>query len=161
MGLEGFHILEADVFADKFDELHLDFLAVNILVKIKQKGFQHRMTIIKGGAGAQIEGNIAFDNKEHGFDCHYDRNTGVSFKYNTAYRNGKLGFGIEKGKEVTLESNIASENTGGQVLHGIQRGNSWQIDGDVSFISTEPGSNDFLKPKEGSGFERMGAYGLN
>jgi lysophospholipase L1-like esterase len=112
------------------------------------------------GAAAKVEYNISFDNKEHGFDCHYDRNTGVVFKHNTAYGNGRLGFGIESGKDVKIINNIASENKNieNEVQHGIQQNNSWQKGGIIQFISTDSDHPDFLKPTVGGGFENIGAY---
>jgi len=118
----------------------------------------------KTGYGSRVEYNIAFDNKEHGFDCHFanskDRDVGVVFKYNTAYNNGRLGFGIGKDKKVKLINNIASKNKNNRDENqdGIQSNNSWDISDDVPFVNTDEKLKDFLRPKEGSGFEDMGAY---
>ena len=37
-------------------------------------------------------------------------------------------------------------------------GNAWEREGDVAFVSTDPGSADFLKPTPDGGFADIGAY---
>jgi hypothetical protein len=106
------------------------------------------------GRRAVVEHNIAYDNNTRGFDFNLGRE--VIFRYNTSYNNKTVGF---RGAEDTLmEYNIADKNGTYVVTSGSQSNNSWQIDGTIEFISTSPGSKDFLRPVTGSLFDNMGAY---
>ena len=41
---------------------------------------------------------------------------------------------------------------------GMDESNSWQIDGTVTFLSTDPASPDFLVPPPDSPFAELGAH---
>jgi len=108
--------------------------------------------------GSIIKHNIAFNNKGHGIECHNNIGEDVVFKYNTTYNNNSSGFGLHKNSKVKLSYNISSNHDVSQSLDGIQSNNSWDISDDVPFVNTDEKLKDFLRPKEGSGFEEMGAY---
>lgn len=113
---------------------------------------------IKAGGNGQgensiIEYNIAYENKSRGFD--YNNGINVTFRYNTSFKN-HVGF---TGSDSTLfEFNIAYKNGVDFYGSGEQITNSWQVDDDARFISSNPNSKDFLRPLKGSAFEYMGAY---
>ncbi|MCD6498356.1 MAG: right-handed parallel beta-helix repeat-containing protein [Deltaproteobacteria bacterium] len=106
--------------------------------------------------GAVVAHCIAYENVKRGFT--YNSGVDVTFSYNTSYHNGAVEFA--SGDTTTLDHNIALAADGGR-LHsssGTFDDNSWNREGDVTFISTDPDSSDFLHPTSGGGFEDIGAY---
>ncbi len=105
------------------------------------------------GRRTMLEHNIAYNNRANGFDW----NSGKEdvFVYNTAYNNGNAGF--KTGDDAAVQYNIASHNNISHI--GIEGSyNSWNIEGDVQFMSTEPSSEHFLEPIKDSIFSQYGAY---
>ena len=115
------------------------------------------------GKNAIIEFNIAYNNKANGIDVNLGRN--VTFRYNTSYNNVRYGFLTIADTKVM--HNIASHNHrnnasryigGGNYVNEESVNNSWTIDNEIVYISTDTESVDFLKPLEGTVYENMGAY---
>jgi lysophospholipase L1-like esterase len=104
------------------------------------------------GLRAVVKHNISYDNKERGID--YNAGNDVVFQYNTSFRNGTVG--VNAVADTTVEYNIASHNGSQNSLLGTN--NSWNIQDQITFLSTDPSSPDFLKPEPGSPFYTMGAY---
>jgi len=96
--------------------------------------------------------NIAYNNKSKAFD----NNTGTHTEMvnNTAWDND-LGF--SKATDTIAKNNISADNTRREGDSGTMIDNSWQRNGTVTFISTDPKSPDFLKPIVDGGFEDIGA----
>ncbi len=105
------------------------------------------------GLRAVVKHNIAFANRANGID--HNAGKSVLFMYNTSYGNGGRGF--TSADDSTLIGNIAAENGRPTLVMSGHRDNSWQMGGQVEFISTTPASTDFLRPAEGSPFADMGA----
>jgi hypothetical protein len=64
-------------------------------------------------------------------------------------------------KDSVLISNISLNNKSGNVGWSkgkSQTNNSWQKEGQIKFLSTDPESSDFLKPAAGSEWEEIGAF---
>ena len=106
------------------------------------------------GRNALIEHNIAFLNKRTGFDINSGKK--VTFRYNTAWKNSAYGFTSYHDTLVT--DNIAANSTYKTVIKKQHRNNTWQYKEKVLFQSLDPKSPNFLKPKKGSKFEKLGAY---
>jgi lysophospholipase L1-like esterase len=106
------------------------------------------------GKNALIEHNIAFLNKRTGFDINSGKK--VTYRYNTAWKNGKYGFSSYDDTIVT--ANIAANNSYKTILKKQHKNNSWQYKDKVLFQSIDPKSPNFLKPQKGSTFEKIGAY---
>ncbi len=108
-----------------------------------------------GGAppsrGTTVEHCLSYDNRGAGFD----QNSGVSvtFVHNTSWSNGRGFYG---GEDTEMRFNLAGEENarGGS---GVDMDNSWQREGTVMFLSTDPTSADFLVPTPGV-FENLGAH---
>ena len=112
---------------------------------------------IKAGGAAPsarttVEHCLSYSNQSVGFD--FNSGVDVTFRFNTSWDNGR---GFWANTTTTVEKNIAAETNaiGGS---STPVDNSWQRSGSVSFISTDPGHADFLKPTAGGGFEDIGAY---
>jgi len=113
----------------------------------------------KNAKRTNVKYNISFGNNGNGFECNNNNGVGVIFKYNTAYNNGNYGFDNEKDySQAKFSMNISSNNFTGNIRNGIQNNNSWDISDTVPFVTTNLSSKNFLKPKQGSSFENMGAY---
>ncbi len=115
-----------------------------------------------GGTGSQgnlAEHNLAFENLRHGFDISERDNLDCLMRFNTAWRNGGKGFYDLDGIGNLVQSNIASENSEGP-SNGTddEDDNSWQRSGTVAFVSTDPSSDELLRPTPGGGFDDIGAY---
>jgi hypothetical protein len=106
------------------------------------------------GRRTVVEHNIAYNNHARGFDYNVGRD--VIFRYNTSYNNKTIGF--TGSNDTLMEYNIAAKNGTNVSTLGSQSNNSWQVGGAIRFISTDPNSNNFLRPAIGSVFESMGAY---
>jgi parallel beta-helix repeat protein len=106
------------------------------------------------GKLAIVEYNIAFGNKRIGFDINSGKK--VTFRYNTSYHNGAQGF--TSYDDTIVENNIASENAKKTTIRKQHKNNSWQHNKKVTFISTSPESEDFLRPTPNSDFTDIGAY---
>ena len=111
------------------------------------------------GRGVVSQFNIAYNNKSTGFT----ENSGkeVTMKNNISYNNGEYGFVSFDGGS-SLINNISYNNTLAH-LYSIQvpnSNNSWQIKEVVEsdFLSLNPTSENFLKPKESSAISDIGAY---
>jgi lysophospholipase L1-like esterase len=104
------------------------------------------------GLRAVVKHNISYDNKKRGLD--YNAGHDVIFQYNTSFRNGTVG--INGAADTTVEFNIASHN--GSQNSQLGTNNSWNIQEQITFLSTDPNSPDFLKPESGFPFIDMGAY---
>ncbi len=104
------------------------------------------------GLRAVVYNNISFNNKRIGIDYNSGKND--IFKYNTSY-NQTIGINASNSDTVT-KFNIASNN--GSQNSGLGTNNSWNIQQNIPFKSTDPNSPDFLKPTSGSQFENMGVY---
>ena len=108
-----------------------------------------------GGAppsrGTTVEHCLSYDNRGAGFD----QNSGVdvTFVHNTSWSNGSGFYG---GSDTTMRFNLAGEENarGGS---GTDTDNSWQREGTVMFLSTDPTSPDFLVPTPGV-FADLGAH---
>jgi Raf kinase inhibitor-like YbhB/YbcL family protein len=113
------------------------------------------------GRRTVMEHNIAYNNKGAGFD--FNVGIDVLFQYNTAYNNGKSGFIGSGVARTTMKNNIATSNRAPTSIKWgepfISIDNSWDIDEEIEFISVDPKSKDFLRPKSGSSFEDIGVYG--
>lgn len=112
---------------------------------------------IKAGGAAPsatsfVEHCLCYNNRAAGFD--YNSGDHVVFLYNTSWGNGR---GFYAGDNTRVENNIAGE---ADALGGsaTAENNSWQRDGTVEFISTDPTSTDFLRPTAGGGYDDIGAY---
>ncbi len=106
------------------------------------------------GLGANVQHNISYMNKRNGFDVNSGKH--VTFRYNTAWKNGKYGFATSH--DTIVEFNIAAENTLPTLIKSGHKANSWQTDAKPEFVSRETSSPEFLRPTPGSPFEGMGAY---
>ncbi len=111
------------------------------------------------GADAIARHNIVHSNKAIGLDINSGKN--VLMEYNTVFNNQGFGYTLED--DTRLKSNISFQNKAGHF--GWSKGkeqtnNSWQQEGPIAFVSTDPASLDFLKPVTGSAFEQIGAYGV-
>jgi len=106
------------------------------------------------GMRAKIERNISYFNRARGFD--YNAGKEVYFEYNTAYRNGTIGF--RGADDTVMQFNISAENGTDVITTGPQTLNSWQFEGEPQFLSTDPDSIDFLRPPKDSPFSSIGAY---
>ncbi len=106
------------------------------------------------GLRSVVEFNIAYNNKADGFD--FNAGKKVKFRHNTSYNNGGLGF--QGGEDTIFLNNIAAENSQNNYEGGVEGGNnSWNIDGNIEFMSTDPHSKEFLKPTKDSGYSSIGA----
>ena len=110
------------------------------------------------GANAVAKYNISYSNRYIGFNINSGKN--VIIEYNTSYNNKKFGYTVAH--DTIFNYNISYENREGDFSWARGKeaiSNSWQIEGNLEFISLDPSSIDFLKPIEGSIFESIGAYG--
>ncbi|MEE9327313.1 MAG: immunoglobulin-like domain-containing protein [Cocleimonas sp.] len=107
------------------------------------------------GIGTIARNNIVFDNLVEGFSCNHGK--GLQVYNNTSYNNGTLGFWSCKYGNV-YTNNLSAGNSRGDYLEGTGGNNSWDIEGEVEFISTDRNSADFLKPVAGSVFDGLGAH---
>jgi parallel beta-helix repeat protein len=106
------------------------------------------------GKLALVEHNIACNNKRIGFDINSGKK--VTFRYNTAWKNGAEGF--TSYDDTIVEYNIASNNQKKSIIRKKHCFNSWQMPQQPTFISTNIKSQDFLKPTPHSPFATLGAY---
>ena len=106
------------------------------------------------GKLALVEHNIAFSNKRIGFDINSGKK--VTFQNNTAYNNGAQGF--TSYDDTIVRNNIAANNSKKTISRKQHQSNSWQSETKVSFISTDPNNENFLKPTTDSAFIHIGAY---
>ena len=104
------------------------------------------------GLRTVVKHNIVYDNKRRGLD--YNSGHDVVFQYNTSFRNESVG--VAAGNSTQVEYNIGSDN--GSQNSALGSNNSWNIQENITFLSTDPGSDDFLKPEPGSPFANRGAY---
>jgi lysophospholipase L1-like esterase len=117
-------------------------------------GGNEKVDAPKNGLRGVVVHNIAYSNKKNGFDYNAGRN--VTFKFNTSFKNGANGF--RTADDTLTQYNIASDNIQSTTRRARHTGNSWSQNGLVSFVSVDPASGDFLRPKMGTVFEKMGAY---
>ena len=96
--------------------------------------------------------NISYNNKRTGID--YNSGKQLIIKYNTAFSNGDRG--VNALNSSVIEHNIASNNA--NQYSGLGTNNSWNVQANIPFISTDPSSHDFLRPLVGSQFEDKGVY---
>lgn len=101
-----------------------------------------------------VEHCLSYDNRSAGFD--YNSGVDVVFVNNTAWNND--GSGFYASDTTRVERNIAVDDGSPFGGSATPEDNSWQREGEVVFISTDPESADFLRPLEGSGFDDIGAY---
>ncbi|NPA94183.1 MAG: PKD domain-containing protein, partial [Thermodesulfobacteria bacterium] len=94
------------------------------------------------GLGANVQHNISYQNKRNGFDVNAGKQ--VTFRYNTAWKNGRAGFVTDD--DTTVEFNIAAENASPTQIKQGHHSNSWQTDVEPEFVSKDPSSKDFLRP---------------
>ncbi|RLA73970.1 MAG: hypothetical protein DRG78_21790 [Epsilonproteobacteria bacterium] len=102
--------------------------------------------------------NLLYNNSSSGIVQNAGRD--VVINNNISWNNGHHGYTFNT-HGVLLQDNIALDNTSGPTLystHESRINNSWNIDGIVEFISTNPASPDFLKLKDGSPYQAIGAY---
>lgn len=105
-------------------------------------------------ATTHVEHCLSYDNRSAGFD--YNSGDEVVFNNNTSWDND--GSGYYTGSNTRVEDNIASGNANAMGGSATPTNNSWQRGGEPMFISTDPGSPDFLRPTAGGGFDDIGAY---
>lgn len=96
-----------------------------------------------------VEHCLSYSNRSNGID--YNTGADVVFLHNTSWDNGR---GFVLGDDTTARRNIAADGRSGG---GSQDDNSWQRDGEVMFVSTDPEAEGFLVPTPGGGFEDIGA----
>lgn len=97
---------------------------------------------------------LSYHNRARGFD--YNGGGNVSFLYVTSYDNDRSFW---TGDDTIVESSIAfGDGADPNFGSGTMVNNSWQESEEITFLSTDPNSEDFLKPPPGSVFEAMGAY---
>jgi parallel beta-helix repeat protein len=106
------------------------------------------------GKCAIVEHNIACNNKRNGFDINSGKQ--VTFRYNTAWRNGAYGFTSYDDTLVTY--NIAAKNQKKTIMRKKHHFNSWQMTQKPTFISTDIHSKAFLRVAPSSPFANLGAY---
>ena len=95
-----------------------------------------------GGIDARtvVQNSIAFHNKANGFDHNQGRQ--ISFLNNTGYDNGMDNF---RGNDTTTLRNNLSYSGRNSVDEAIDSHNSWNLRiTNPRFVSTDPGSPDFL-----------------
>lgn len=114
-----------------------------------------------GGNGHQndtiVRHSIAFDNKSNGFDDNSGR--GITFENNTAFGNG--GYSFMGGSTTSRRNNIAVGGSVGQ-WGAMDSNNSWDLGiGDPQFVSTDPGSAEFLTLEPGSPAIGVGTGGAD
>lgn len=126
---------------------------------------------IKGGGenthNNKLLHNISFKNKSSGFDISEKGNYNCLMAYNTAWKNGDVGFTNEAGIKNIVKNNIAAENKNGptalrkygQKDLSDEINNSWQTGENIEFLSTNPNDANFLKPKVDT-FLYMGAFAI-
>ncbi len=104
-----------------------------------------------------VERNISYFNGIRNFE--YNGGEGEIFRFNTACNQGETGF--KTGTDTIVEYNIAtsSDHQSNTDIHDGHNNNSWQMQGNVEFISTSPTSRQFLQPVYGSAFDGVGVYG--
>ncbi len=105
------------------------------------------------GLRAIAEHNISYGNRRSGID--YNSGKHLIYKYNTTFNNGLRGINALNDDSI-IQYNIASNNA--HQYSGLGTNNSWNIQPNISFISTDPNSADFLRPIAGSQFEDKGVY---
>ncbi len=104
------------------------------------------------GMRTVAEHNISYNNRAIGI--HYNAGLDVIFRYNTSWHNETVGIrGVD---DTLIEYNIVSNN--GSQDSGLGTNNSWNIQENITFLSTDPNSDDFLKPEADSPFVNMGVY---
>ncbi|MFT5355462.1 MAG: hypothetical protein ACI9KE_002681 [Polyangiales bacterium] len=101
-----------------------------------------------------VEHCLSYDNRGAGFD--YNSGDAVVFRHNTAWDND--GSGFYAGNNTSVVNNLAGGDSAPFGGPATPENNSWQREGEVMFISTDPTSSDFLRPALGSGFEDLGAH---
>lgn len=113
---------------------------------------------IKNGMRAYCHHNISYNNKKYGYNLNAGRD--VRIEYNTSYNNqGREGYANLVDGDVILKNNISyKDNLPVWNDNGTQIDNSWQLDEPLEFISTDPASKDFLKPKNSSLSNTLGAF---
>lgn len=109
----------------------------------------------KNGLRAYTHHNISYNNKSHGFNLNAGKE--VIWQYNTAYNNGDQGYGNMSKNNLIIKNNIALENKS-EENKKYSTDNSWGLEKNISILSKDPNSYDFLKPKPNTLFENMGAY---
>ncbi len=123
------------------------------------------------GVNAIARHNICYSNTRIGFNVNGGKH--VTIEYNTAFKNGDFGYALMK--DTVLIGNLSldnlqdadrrarADNKAGHVGWSegkSQSNNSWQKDGAVKLLSTDPASTGFLKPVIGSGYESIGNYAV-
>ena len=102
--------------------------------------------------------NIVYQNKGFGITVHgKDNNTTIL--YNTTYNNSKAGYAILD--DTVLSYNISYKNQGGHLTWSRgkeQQSNSWQLKKELSFLSFDNNSSNFLRPTIESNLTYIGAY---
>lgn len=110
------------------------------------------------GANANAHHNLVYLNTNDGFSINSGKN--VRMEYNTAYSNYRYGFSSMS--TTILNNNISWKNPTGDVGWDdnaqTEVGNSWQIGGDLDVLEYNPYFQNYLKPRENSDFEDIGAY---
>jgi len=112
---------------------------------------------VKNGMRAYAHHNLSYNNRAHGFNLNAGRD--VKIEFNTSYNNKKYGYANLVDGDVILRNNISNHDK--QAVHnehGIQENNSWQLDEKVTFLSTDPHSNKFLKLSDDSTLNEIGAF---
>ncbi|GIF25387.1 hypothetical protein BJ973_003664 [Actinoplanes tereljensis] len=114
-------------------------------------------------AGHVVSNSMSFSNAAHGFTD--NGNTGaILISRSTAYQNAKTGFDVDGGSTSKLTANLASGNKTAVALgSSTASGNSWNIGGTWTLVSTDPGvitgarnadgsipSSSFLVPANGA-----------
>ncbi|HFU74943.1 MAG TPA: right-handed parallel beta-helix repeat-containing protein [Arcobacter sp.] len=110
------------------------------------------------GANAVARYNISYRNRKSGFNVNGGKN--VLIELNTAYNNGEYGYTLQDDTKVL--QNIALANKLGDFgwSKGLeQSNNSWQLNQEIEFISLDPMSEDFLRPRDNTKYKHLGAFG--
>jgi len=103
--------------------------------------------------------NISHSNRNSGITTNTGKN--VLIEYNSVYNNKKFGYTLEN--DTRLNNNVSFKNGDKHVgwdNGSEQTNNSWQKEEEIEFVSLDPNSLEFLKPKKNI-FKDMGVYAKN
>ena len=114
-------------------------------------------------AGHTVRNSMAFGNAAHGFTDNGNTGT-ITIDRSTAYRNARTGFDVDGGSRSRLTADLALDNATAVALgSSTGSGNSWDLGGTWTVLSTDPAtitgprradgsiaSSPFLVPADGA-----------